>query len=1224
MKKRGLRQTSSIHVGEYGLTFKQKARKATMTNKNTITVQLIVNDDGSVVMKQFGKNAEEAMNKAGSSATKASSTFQSLKGTYLDFMAKATSAYLAARKAMEYMTQGAQAEQVTSSFRIMAESANANAGKMISVMRAATKETIDDSDMMQKAIKMMTLGFNPAQIERFSKVVITASQVAGTTAGEAYERLADAISTRMPRSLIQMGAVTRDQMKIVQAAIDAGADSTYLYELAVANLELKQKQLQGTQDASTIGIQKFKAQAKEAAEVVGQLLIVGLQKLWAMFQYIEAGSLYASGGIYKLVQAFDVLMSHMPGTDKAAWQKSAEYWKEMATGDFAAAQKIAQQATDNLIGRVEVEKRATNQELADAKARVDAKLAEGVAIAEKAKADTKAQQAAIKAAEDARRLREEWDKTAIKINQAIELDGLTGLSRELKENEQAAENLKKQFEKLDPATRDAAYAIIEKAKATADATARLNEEIQAEQDYLNIIKEEAAERDKLIEYYSQIEGYEQKAYELKLARIGEERKAYITMYGDVAAANAKASQDQIEALSDKIDAEQKGARSIIANYSSIIDAAMKCYDEDSEEYKRLQDFKKVALAAELAMEISKNAQIIAGYFTQSAAAVAAAGVQNAANASTAVTGAVSSIAAQGTVPVAGFGLVAAMMAVMAGVLGIAGLTLGGGSSTAAASVSSLPKSTVLGAENGTGSESIANSLEILTDTYDMENIKLTKIYEEVRSLNTNITGLVTSIVRTGGISTDTMGIITGDSINGISGINSTFNSNTSDILNYSLDPMKQINSYLFGKYDILGKLEDALFGFANSAVNWISNGLFGGDTETSIAGGGIAFGANKINDILSGKLNAQQYALIKTVTSGGWFEGDDTSVSYQYAALNSNVTRMLSLVYKGLGSTLVTLSEELGTDVNAALNYVFESSTLNLQGMSTDEMNTAIQEYISNISDTAVEAIFGDAISQYQKLNEGLLETAIRLISDKETIAKILELTNQTFSGTTSQFIKFSESLITVAGSLDKLTDAFSTYYEAFTSDDKKQADRQAALQDALSSYGYSLPTKREGYSGLVETPGISQQAYYALLALSDTADKYYDYLEAAEKNATSSIDPSDYATKVDYLRALAQASNGGNIPAFAAGTDYFGGGYAWVGEAGRELAYFDSPARIYSNKDTVKMTNNNDLISEMRALRASSESDKIEIITKIDTSNRYLQFLEKWDEDGLPAETVL
>ena len=38
-------------------------------NANTITVQLTVNDDGSVVMKQFGKNYEDALNKTTAAAT---------------------------------------------------------------------------------------------------------------------------------------------------------------------------------------------------------------------------------------------------------------------------------------------------------------------------------------------------------------------------------------------------------------------------------------------------------------------------------------------------------------------------------------------------------------------------------------------------------------------------------------------------------------------------------------------------------------------------------------------------------------------------------------------------------------------------------------------------------------------------------------------------------------------------------------------------------------------------------------------------------------------------------------------------------------------------------------------------------------------------------------------------------------------------------------------------
>jgi hypothetical protein len=894
---------------------------------------------------------------------------------------------------------------------------------------------------------------------------------------------------------------------------------------------------------------------------------------------------------------------------------------EFSKNAWGARNELIKKSYDNMMGAAEVGKKATAQELADAKARVDAKLAEGVAIAEKDKADAKAQQDAIKAAEEARRLREEWDKTAIKINQAVELDGLTGLSRELKENEQAAENLKKQFEKLDPATRDAAYSLIEKAKASADATARLNEEIEAEQDYLTLLRDEAAERDKLIEFYSQIEGYEQKAYEVKLARIEEERRAYIEMYGDVAAANAKANQDQIKALSEKIDAEQKGARGIIANYSSIIDAAMKCYDEDSEEYKRLQDFKKVALAAELAMEISKNAQIIAGYFTQSAAAVAAAQVQNTANASTAVTGAVSSIAAQGTIPVAGFGLVAAMMAVMAGVLGIAGLTLGGGSSAVATPAIPLAKSTVLGAEDGTGSESIANSLEILTDTYEMENVKLTKIYEEIRDLNNNITGLVTSIVRTGGFTMSGVGLPSSTS-----SMADFYNSSNFGFLSGGVGSWWSDKVFGGASGNILA-VGDILGGLPGLSIitDWISGGLgnvissaFGGEVSSQVYAQGIKFGSNLVKDIMAGaELAAKQYTNVLVTTSGGWFEGDDTSSAQYTAALDASVTRMLTLVHKNLSTSLLYMAEELGGDVEKVYKYAFKSSQVNLYGMSAEEMSKALSEWFSNMADVAVEELFGDKIAKYQELNEGLMETAMRLIRDKEIISEILELTHSTFSGTTSQLIDFSESLIKAAGGLDKLTDAFSTYYDAFYSDEEKQADRQRSLQALMSSYGYTLPTERYEYRSLVESidksTAVGMSAFYALMAAAETADEYYKYLESAASN----INPEDYATNLDYQRALA------GLPHFADGGSLMGG-YTWVGERGPELAYFDSPARIYSNRDSVKMASYNELVAEISALRASAEQDKIDILLKLDTSNRYLQFLEKWDEDGLPQETVL
>jgi hypothetical protein len=185
-----------------------------------------------------------------------------------------------------------------------------------------------------------------------------------------------------------------------------------------------------------------------------------------------------------------------------------------------------------------------------------------------------------------------------------------------------------------------------------------------------------------------------------------------------------------------------------------------------------------------------------------------------------------------------------------------------------------------------------------------------------------------------------------------------------------------------------------------------------------------------------------------------------------------------------------------------------------------------------------------------------MLETATRLITDKESILHILEYTNQAFEGTTSELISFSESLITVAGSLETLTDAFETYYDAFFSDAEKQADLKSSLSGALGQFGYALPGEREDYRSLVESQNLAseagQTAYAALMLLADSADAYYSYIEDAKDAAKSAIKESDYSTRLDYQRALAGYAGGG----------VFGGGYRVVGENGPEIEYI-GPSRI-------------------------------------------------------------
>jgi hypothetical protein len=313
-----------------------------------------------------------------------------LKKNWLAGSAAIVGAIALINRAIVYMEKGAEDMQVGSSFQIMADSAGVNADRMIDSMREATRETINASDMMQKAIKLMTLGYNPEQIERFSKVVITASQIAGTTAAQAYDELADAIANRMPKALVRMGAVTKEQMEVVNKAIDAGADSMVLYELAMANLELKQKMLQGTQDRAIITMQQLTARTSETTEAIGKGLIIALDYAYRGFEYLAAGVM----GLVSAYARYRELVYQVMGDEKQAADN-----RFVADVAYETRMDLLKRAGQGILDNAEAEKRASKEEIAGAQARVDAQVKVLKAVGDSANASKKAEAEAKKSAE---------------------------------------------------------------------------------------------------------------------------------------------------------------------------------------------------------------------------------------------------------------------------------------------------------------------------------------------------------------------------------------------------------------------------------------------------------------------------------------------------------------------------------------------------------------------------------------------------------------------------------------------------------------------------------------------------------------------------------------------------------------------------------------------------------------------------------------------------------
>jgi len=1137
-------------------------------------------------------------------STDSESISAKLKKNWVETSAAIYAAWALIGKAAQYMDQGAAALRIESSFKIIAEESGASASQMIDNLKKLTKETIDDSDLMQKANKLMLAGYNPKQIQQFASVAGTAAQYMGTTTSEAFERISDALASRMPRAMVQAGAATTTQMKLVQAAIKAGVEDTVLFDLAIANLRVKQLQLQGTQDEATVAMQRFHAQIKQTGEDIGKILIRACQILYAQFQGIGAISLTLSSAFWKLAQGFAAFRGMITfGDTSKEFKAAADRYKAYAEADFAAAKKLFGAATDNITGTANVGKRASKEQIDNEKKVRDAILDKMKAYVEVSKnadralkiemeANKKAYEAEVNDAQHAAKMKElsgehqlaarldqinaeqialnklyakntdligkskvgvtiknaqydkaweeyskDWDKNENKraetskeitnfirdtnISMFKQIDQYSGEYQKAEEDAtrrkydtlrsivDAAERLgiikakEASNERILIAAAEAneiatiaANIALSKARAMQDVTAttkgpysaeyqkvtedairsqaqvlklQLGDRFDAEEWITAKIQEENVKRlESQADYYSKIGGYEKKALSVRLKAIEERRIAEGRSTGDQAAANQKALEATNAAIADEYTRRISLIQGTMAGYADLFEGLSQMYDKDSSERKRLHD---VAMAFMLAEKIAAFASAVVK------------AVEACANA-----------AANGD-PYTAVARVAAVAAALGAVFASAGMSMhlgGGGSDVAPAK----PQSTVFGAAAGTSSESIDKSTKLLEDIYSIEYRELRGIHDSMKELNANITGLVRSIVSTGTISMSGAGMFDLSTTYGdLQNLYMKSHDLVTKVLNFGPETIHKLIPGGFG--NLLGKAYD----FTGKIVGGLINGLFGGKTSAEITGGGLYLGTPSVGGTVAGQnVSAQWYSTAHYKKDGGWFGKDKEWNETRYSAVDESVTRLLTQVYKGMSDTLVELTKGLGTDMAKTLAYTFPAASLELKGKTGEEITKALKEFFSQVGDTAVNALFGAMLTPYQKVGEGMMETAVRILIDKEVILETLKKTGQAFTGTIPQIIAFSESLIEMAGGLDKLTEAASYYYDNFFTEAEKFVNTRDDMMAAFADLDMTMPRNRQAYRDLVEgldlTTEAGQQAYVTLMQMAEASDKYYDALD--------------------------------------------------------------------------------------------------------------------------------
>lgn len=563
-------------------------------------------------------------------------------------------------------------------------------------------------------------------------------------------------------------------------------------------------------------------------------------------------------------------------------------------------------------------------------------------------------------------------------------------------------------------------------------------------------------------FYSTITGFESEYRSKKLGWIDEEQKRLAKAYNDDVAAAKWAAQEKGKLEQELFEKKTKYIADGFGDLSVAFDGISKLYAEGSSDANRWKEASNAMLVAQKAV---------------------------------AVVNAVATIANQGLGdPYTAFARIAAMAAAMGALLASSGIAFGGGASVSAPPAK--PASTVLGAEEGTGSASFANSYKLMEDTYDMQYRELSDLNSSMRELNQNITGLVSSVIRTGSV----------DSLS-----SSMAEGAAKAYIKTALEWVNATAVFAMGpSLSIISKFDPLL----KTGMGWLADiggWIYGGESKTGTIGQGLGIDVGSIGETRNNAGLSPYYWTTNRTTTSGWFGSSSNSDEVVISQVNEQTDNLLHKVFTNLGKTIYDLTDILGGDINAALAYTFGHIAVGFTGKTAEEISKELSEAFSGKADEAIQSLLGDMIGQYQQLGEGLYETATRLAIDKVVILDCLEMTGNAFTGTGAKAIAMSESLISLAGGLDKLRTAVETYYDKFFTDAEKQAKLQADLTGAFAGLGMSLPASRAGFRSLVEGIDLSttagQKAYVSLMSMAGAADQFYTSIEASLEAAVGAAE---------------------------------------------------------------------------------------------------------------------
>lgn len=483
--------------------------------------------------------------------------------------------------------------------------------------------------------------------------------------------------------------------------------------------------------------------------------------------------------------------------------------------------------------------------------------------------------------------------------------------------------------------------------------------------------------------------------------------------------------------------QDEAAKTQLGAISGIMGASSKMFKEQSKERKILHALEMGFSAAEIAISAEK------------AIANAAAAITNQGNGD----------------PYTAFGRIAAMIGIMAGVLGAAGIAFssGGGSYT--------PPTAGTGTTLG---DTSAQSGSISAAQDEFQDIELDQL-AELRGIRTSIEQLGSGIERLA------VSLVRG-------GIDGGFD--TSGFGKVNTGVMADLGSAL-EKIPVIGGL---------------LNGIVGGFSSTTkkLVDYGIVMGEQTFEQMADiDGIVVDTYQTIKKTKKKWWGLSSSTKTSDKLTEADAEISDQFAQIFGFIGDSVLNAASSLGFgDLQEQLNQiVLNVGKISFKDKTGDEIQKELEAMFGQQADIITETLIPD-MKEWQQIGEGLYETLIRVAKEQAVFSDAIARIGIDLSELSNVMqIDIGQSIIDMMGGLDEFTSATSEYFSKFYTESEQLDSLTKSLTEAMGSMGLSMVYTRDEFRKLVESLDLTTESGQAIFAgLMELAPAFDDYISALDK----------------------------------------------------------------------------------------------------------------------------